>query len=80
MPVIYAYDDTDLTGDEIFALKLEEGSDLKDNYYKIYEFVSMVFGNSQINIAARNFAEKKLDVSVKERLRLSFFNEVLFRQ
>lgn len=80
LPVIYAYDDTDLIGDEIFALKLEEGSDLKDNYYKIYEFVSMVFRNSEINIAARNFAEKKLDVSVKERLRLSFFNEVLLRQ
>lgn len=80
LPVVYAYNDTDLTGNEAFALKLEEGSNLKDNYYKIYEFVSRVFRNHQVNVAARNFAEKNLDVSVKERLRLSFFNRVLLQQ
>ena len=77
LPIIYAYEDTDLQDIEKFALRMDEDNiDLS----KIKVFVDSVFNNNNINILARKFAEENLDIRIKEQKRLEFFKEIMEEQ
>lgn len=73
IPLIYAYNDTDLIGDEDFALKIENHElNVKQNEEKIIEFIWKCFQNTDLRNKARTFAQDKLDVNIKELERLKF--------
>lgn len=72
LPIIYAYDDTDMNEINNFTLKFKN-YDENINYSKIKSFVDRVFNNISINKEAREFAENKLDFSIKEKERIEFF-------
>ncbi len=76
LPLIYAYNDTDIPDDVEFGLKLENSEENLD-YKKIEKFVQGVFNNKSISLEAREFAEEILDYDKKEEVRLSFFRRVL---
>lgn len=76
LPIIYAYEDTDLKGEQSFALRLEN-SENNLEYNKIKEFVDKVFKNNQTREDARNFAQNVLDYTEKEKKRLAFLQKVL---
>lgn len=76
LPLIYAYNDTDLKDDLTFTIKLNNSEDNMD-YKKIEEFVNRVFHNHNSKQLARDFAIDTLDYSKKEDRRLSFFERVL---
>lgn len=78
LPVIYAYRDTDMEEDVPFVLKLPNQKDnVTENIEKIKKFILTVHGDNEMRQMARNFAEKNLDVSVKEDKRLNFFDMIL---
>lgn len=77
LPVIYAFDDTDISGEEPFVLKLPNTkANIEENIEKIRDFVLSVYHDNQLRQRARSFAEDKLDVSVKENQRLEFFDMI----
>ena len=76
VPIIYAYKDTDLRGDEVFALELNNSEDNID-YAKIKEFVCKVFSNTLVKEQARKFAQNTLDYSLKEKRRINFFQRII---
>ncbi len=76
LPVIYAYDDTDIKGDIDFCLKLDNSEDNLD-YDKIDKFVKRVYKKNSYRKEAREFAENILDYSKKEKKRVSFFERIL---
>ena len=77
LPWIYAYDDTDLTGEEEFTLKIPNS---EDNVYKSIEdiktFINKCFQNKSFRIKSREFARKHLDVSLKEANRIKFLKSL----
>ncbi len=78
LPVLYAYDDTDLPADEPFALRLPNTEDNTAAHAEaIAAFAMRVWNDAEIRASARAFALEHLDVSVKERQRLEFFQKVL---
>jgi len=76
LPLIYAYDDTDIIEPTSFTLKLENKEDNID-YEKISNFIERCFNNVLISQQARAFAEDVLDYNKKETKRLKFFFDVL---
>lgn len=76
LPLIYAYDDTDLIGNEPYTLKLKNCED-NINYEEIKLFIERVFNNRALKSAAREFAVNQLDYKLKEKKRLEFFQKVL---
>lgn len=76
LPVIYAYEDTDLTTNQPFALKLRNSPDNLD-FDMIKLFVEKVFHNMGTRQAARHFAINTLDFEGKEKKRIEFFRKVL---
>ena len=78
IPMVYAYDDPDMTGDEPFCLKLPN---VEGNVEHCLEEISRFFfmANNDLNMKqmAMNFSRDSLSVSKKERLRLEFFKEVV---
>ena len=77
LPIIYAYNDTDINKEYAFCCKIPNIPDnVKYSIKKIEKFVLNVFKKENIRIQARVFAEKYLDVSVKETKRLKFFKEL----
>jgi len=76
LPIIYAYKDTDLRGDEEFTLLLENSKDNID-LEKIKQFVNKVYQNNELQNSARVFAEDFLDYEKKENIRLNIFQKVL---
>ncbi len=76
LPIIYAYEDTDLKGEKSFVLKLENKENNLD-YNKIKQFVDKIFQNKKTKENARKFAEDALDYRKKEEKRLIFFERVL---
>jgi len=78
LPIIYAYDDTDLDGTEDFTLKIKNTpQNIDDDFEKIKKFVLRVYKNDNLRVEARSFAENVLDVSVKEKKRIDFFEDIL---
>ena len=81
LPAIYAYDDTDIGGNESFVLKLSNNeTNIKKNIENIRNFVLSVHYDNEVRKRARSFAENKLDVSVKESRRLEFFDMICQRK
>jgi hypothetical protein len=76
LPIIYAYDDTDIKSVISFALKLDNSNNNLD-YSKIEYFIDNMFQNSNEREKARMFAEKTLDYEIKERKRLDFFKKII---
>ncbi len=76
LPVIYAYNDTDIKQDTDFTLKLNNGENNID-FNKIRNFVDYAFGNRMLRKKARKFAENVLNYQQKENLRLDFFKRVI---
>ena len=78
LPVIYAYTDTDFEYENTFSLKLPNNpNNVLESTEKIREFVNTVYRDKTIRKQAREFAKNRLDVTVKEKKRLSFFGEFL---
>ena len=76
IPMIYAYEDTDIQEVKPFGLKLENSENNID-YKKIQSFVERVFNSKDIRLKARDYAVSYLDFKIKEKQRLEFFKEVL---
>lgn len=77
LPVIYAFDDTDIGEEEPFVLKLPNTkANIEENIKKIRDFVLSVYHDNKLRQRSRSFAEDKLDVSVKENQRLEFFDMI----
>lgn len=77
LPVIYAYNDTDMKGDERFALKISNSkTNVIDSLKDIKHFVSEVYSNRDISIEAKKFAKNTLDTSIKEKVRINFLNKI----
>lgn len=78
LPVIYAYEDTDISEEEPFILKLPNTkTNIEENVEEIRDFVLSAHHNSKFRQLARDFAEKTLDVSVKENQKIEFFDRIL---
>lgn len=76
LPIIYAYNDTDIPSHTNFGLQLTN-EDNNLNYQKIDNFIENVFNNFKIKQEAKTFAEEVLNYKKKERVRLDFFKKVL---
>jgi len=76
LPLIYAYQDTDIPDDASFALQLKNREENLD-YPSIKAFIENVFARPDIAKEARRFAEEVLNYEHKEKARLSFFKKVL---
>tara|TARA_B100001971_G_scaffold129103_1_gene119066 strand:- start:114165 stop:116354 length:2190 start_codon:yes stop_codon:yes gene_type:complete len=77
LPVIYAYNDTDMKGDERFALKIANSkTNVISSLENIKHFVEEVYSNKDISVEAKEFAKNILDTSIKEKVRLKFLNEI----
>ena len=78
LPILYAYEDTDLPPDAPFALRLPNTpGNTEAAAARIEAFVRRAYHDAALRREARAFAEAVLDVRVKERRRLDFFAEVL---
>ena len=78
LPVIYAYDDTDIEQDISFLLHLPNTQkNIEVSIDMIQTFVLSIYKDNEIRYLSRNFAEMELDVKVKEKQRVEFFIRVL---
>ena len=78
LPIIYAYEDTDITASYPFVLKLpNEENNVLDNIKLIEKYVLDIVGKEEIRLMARNFALSTLDAGIKEKVRVDFFSKVL---
>lgn len=78
LPVIYAYNDTDIGGAESFVLKLPNSeTNIVENIEKIRDFVIAVYRDNELRQHARAFAKEKLDITVKEEQKMKFFEMIL---
>lgn len=77
LPIIYAYKDTDLKGDEEFVLKLENHSkNIENDLARIKNFIKQVATDNDISKLARKFAQEVLDTNVKEQKRIKFLEKI----
>ena len=69
IPFVYGYEDSDLTGDEKFALKID-----KDNFSfdEIVKFAKKVSVCKNISYKMREFAKEKLDWGIKMKQMYNF--------
>jgi glycosyltransferase involved in cell wall biosynthesis len=79
LPIIYAYEDTDIDQSSIFSLRLENTENNIDDDV-VRDFVLKVFNNEEIRNLARKYAENFLSYQIKEKERLIFFKEVMSEQ
>ena len=78
LPIVYAYDDTDINQEYDFALKLPNTEEnVKNNIAEIQNFVNNVFNNDSIRSLAKKFAKLHLDAKGKEIKRLQFMQQIL---
>lgn len=78
LPVIYAYDDTDISSVEPFILKLPNTkTNIEENIEEIRDFILSVYHDNKLRQLARVFAEETLDVSAKEGQKIEFFDMIL---
>ena len=81
LPVIFAYDDTDIGGVEPFALKLPNTkTNIEKNIEEVRAFVLSAYHDNRFRQLARVFAEEKLDVSIKENQKMKFFDMIMKRK
>lgn len=76
LPIIYAYEDTDIPKNSEFVLQFKN----KENNINLKEvelFVQNVFNNHAIRKKAKEFANTVLDSSVKEMQRIDYFKKII---
>lgn len=76
LPVIFAYQDTDINDDYPFCLRLENTQN-NIEYDSVRAFVLSVFNEDQVRSMARKYAENFLSYHIKENKRLNFFKGVI---
>ena len=77
IPLVYAYDDPALEGDERFALRIEDLQIQSEaTITRIVEFVQKASEEPEIGIEAWEFARRNLDVDIAEKRRIDFFKSV----
>jgi hypothetical protein len=80
LPIIYAYNDTDIENNVPFALKIKNSeNNIQDDFERIQKFIYEVFNNENIRKMSRQFAESTLDLQKKEFLRLQFMKEIILK-
>jgi hypothetical protein len=78
IPMIYAYEDTDLIGDEEFTLKIPNNeSNAVSSLEEIKKFINLCFKDETLRQKAKDFASQNLDVSLKEEKRINFLKTLL---
>ena len=81
LPIISAYNDTDLEGTEDFVLQLENSEDnISGNIIKIDNFIMRTANNERIRAEIRQFVSEKLLDKKKEDRRLKFFEETVKKE
>jgi len=75
IPFVYGYNDTDLNGDELFALKIEDDN-TPVNIEKIIDFARFVSNQDDIPYKMRNFARDKLDWKIKIKKMYDFILDI----
>jgi len=75
IPFVYGYDDTDLNGDELFALKIEDDN-TPVNIEKIIDFAKFVSNQDDISHKMRDFAKNRLDWKIKIKKMYSFILDI----
>lgn len=77
LPIIYAYEDTDLPDNCPFALKLENtDKNVEQNLPLIRNFILRCKRDPSLRLKARRFFEEKLSYAAKEESRLRFFEQI----
>lgn len=80
LPIIYAYNDTDIDKEENIDFTLQlDNSEKNIDFNKIDLWIEKVFLNENISRKAREFAKNRLDFKIKEKKRLEFFNKIINR-
>jgi len=78
IPFIYAYDDTDLVGNEKFTLKIPNSkNNVKEALVEIKSFIVSSLRNERRREEARSFACEKIESLKKEAIRINFFKSIL---
>ncbi len=78
VPLIYAYDDPQLDGDEIFALRVADAPTWsREDLERIESFVERAAGDPSIGVAAWDFARRNIDRDVLEQRRIDFMAGLL---
>lgn len=77
IPIIYAYDDTDMNNEYSFALKLPNTeSNVRNNIDLIRSFVINVSQNEKVSTLIRAFVAEHLDYKAKEENRLLYMERI----
>lgn len=78
VPLVYAYDDPALGGEESFALRIEDREDQTPaTISRIEDFIGRASTDPAMGMDAWRFARATLDVDVVERRRIEFFDSIL---
>lgn len=78
LPIIYAYEDTDIEGEYPFMLRLPNTEDnIHKNVEPIKAFIDSIYKDENSRMTARQFALDNLDASKKEDQRLLFMESIL---
>jgi hypothetical protein len=78
LPMVYAYNDPDLDGSEVFALKISNSDhNIIENWNAIHRFALSVKQDRFMRGRAVQFAEKNLSLKAKETKRLKFLTQIL---
>jgi glycosyltransferase involved in cell wall biosynthesis len=74
LPIVIAYEDTDLPGSYPFVFKIENTeNNIKDNADKIREFCVKTKGNKAIRDQASTYFDRYIQTNQKELKRINFF-------
>ncbi len=77
VPLIYAYDDPDLSGDEPFALRVDDVDEWSsEDLSRIDAFVTRAAHDPGLGLAAWGFARERLDIKAIERRRIVFMESL----
>ena len=78
IPLIYAYKDPALEGNEPFALRIEDRQQqTSSTLAKIKNFIKNASVDPDLSLKAWKFAQNNLDIDILEKRRIRFFNSII---
>ena len=78
IPLIYAYEDPALQGNEPFALRIKDRQQLSQSTLNsVKDFIQKASEKPEIGIQAWEFAKMNLDFEVVEKERINFFKSII---
>ena len=78
IPLIYAYKDPALKGNEPFALRIEDRQQqTSSTLVKITNFIKKASVDPDLGLKAWKFAQNNLDIDILEKRRIRFFNSII---